>query len=365
MDILYVGMDNSPYAGRSHEVKVAEELARRGHNVHLVVERQPTWTTASPKPENMKVTIAPVNDASKAISIAKDLPTCDVGFGSSVSSAPLLAAWKTRTKRPVVTQVLDVPVWRLSWGQRAPWYDQWAPWHRALYEMDRLIVNTKQTEGDIKTTRELYQESRPTPPMTVVYYGIDVEEADRAKAQKRPEGGYPMAVGVSRLVPYKGFDLAIASLSTLKEKIAYYIVGDGEDLARLAHMDQMLFGGCTFTGGISDKSKFEVIKSSDFGLFLAYNPHIPAQFPMESAYCGKPCIVADTPVNRERFLDCGVRYVNPANTQEVANALREWREALPTGIKLATGPDEWREWIRENRSFQSHAAGVLQVLEAL
>ena len=214
MNILYIAMDAAPYSGRSHEIKVAEEFCKHGHSVHLVVERMPAWTPQDPKPENMTVRVAPVNDAKQAIMIAKDLPKCDVGFASSVSGAPILAAWKTRTKKPVATQILDLPVWRLSWGQRAPWYDSWAPWHRGIYEMDHLIVNTNQTAKDLVTAMELYQETRPTPQTTTVYYGIDTEEADRAQAQKRPEGGYPMAVGVSRLVPYKGFDLAIAALAT-------------------------------------------------------------------------------------------------------------------------------------------------------
>lgn len=362
MKILYVSMDNTPYGSRSHEVKVAEEFARQGHDVHLVVERQPQWTPESPKPDGIRsVSIYPVNEADKAIQIAAQLPNCDVGFSSSVSGANILAAWKSRTKSPVACQVLDIPLWRLIWHERAPWYRQWEPWHRALYEMNHLIVNTQVTKDDLDYAKKLYNETRPTPATSVVYYGIDVEEADKATADSRDKDSYPMAVHVSRLVPYKGIELSLAALALVGERIAYYVVGDGEDLMRLVQMDQLFGGGANFTRGISDASKFKVIKTADFGLFLAYNPHIPAQFPMESVYCGKPCIVADIPVNRERFLNHGVVYVNHLDSREVANAIKAIAKTKMT-------PEEAlreRQWILENRSFRSHAKGILDTLETL
>ncbi|MDO8595269.1 MAG: glycosyltransferase, partial [Sulfuricaulis sp.] len=356
-------LDAAPYSDRSHEIKVAETLANLGHEVHLTVERTPLWTKESPKPAGIaSVTVAEVNNPAKAAEIAAKLPDCDVGFASSVSGAPILAAWKKRTRKPVVAQVLDVPLWRLQFGDKAHWKKQWEPWHSALYEMSALIANTHQTVQDLAAAQKIYQEDRQPPPVAVVYYGIDTEAADQATAHLRPEGGYPMAVSVSRLVPYKGVEFAIAGLAILDTEIAFYVVGDGEDLMRLIQLDRIVYGLTTFTGGVSDKVKFEVIKTGDFGVGLAYNPHIPLQFPMESVYCGKPCLVADTAVNRERFLDKGVLYVNPMNTRAIADAIaRLVKGDVFTAQEMAAH----REWIMENRSFKSHATGVLSVLESL
>ena len=359
MKILYVAMDAAPYSGRSHEVKVAEHMASLGHEVHLVVERMPQWDGGAPN--GLTVQVAPVNNPGQARQIAVGLPDADVGFASSVSGAPILEAWKARLGRRVVAQVLDVPVWRLWWRERAQWHIGWKPWHDALYAMDALVANTQQTVQDLATVKPWYVETRPTPPTEVVYYGIDTEEADRAQPAQLGGGPdrYPLAVGVSRLVPYKGFDLAIAALSLLKTPVAYAIIGDGEDLWRLVQTDQLLNGSTQFLGGLSDAQKFSVLKAADFGLQLAFNRHIPLQCPMEVVYCGKPCIVADTPVNRERCLDKGVVYVNPADTRAVANAVQD--------IHTRWTPDQlegFRQWVLEHRSFRSHADGVLRVLQA-
>ena len=138
----------------------------------------------------------------------------------------------------------------------------------------------------------------------------------------------------------------------------YRIVGSGEDQARLAQLGQFVGVDVALVGGVSDAQKFSLIKASDFGLCLAFNPSIPLQFPMEAAYCGKVSIIADLPINRERCLDKGVVYVDPFDTRQVAGAIEAVSDALPDASRH-------RDWIRENRSFASHARGIEKVLRAV
>jgi glycosyltransferase involved in cell wall biosynthesis len=203
------------------------------------------------------------------------------------------------------------------------------------------------------------------PTTRVVYYGIDTETADAAQPIeliRDKTGTRKVAVSCSRLVPYKGYEWALSALSLVPtdKRPGYIIIGDGEDLMRIGLLGQLTGAAPYFAGPVSDEEKFGIIKSADFGLYLAHNPNIPSQFPLESMYCGKPCIVHDVPINRERFGDHAL-YTNAFDTQETATVIREanqdrW-DLLKPERRAASA-----EWIRQNRSFQSHANGILQVL---
>lgn len=365
MKILYVAMDAAPYADRSHEVKVAETIAEAGHEVHLLVEREPRWSEASPKPANLTFAVEPVNQADKAAEVAwRAGSDFDVAFASSVSGAPILAHWGRGTGRPTVAQVLDCPRWRLDFGDRGPWLRSWEPWFRALTKMSALVVNTNQTAQDLKAAAGLYGvDPAALPPTETVYYGIDTEAADAAEPIERSREQM-LCGAVSRLVPYKGFDLAMHALSLIPEakRPGYAVVGAGEDLERLAHVAALTNVSTMFTGGIDDAAKFSLIKSLDFGLYLAFNRHIPSQFPMEAVYCGVPCIVADIPINHERFGAHGVLYEDPHNTLDVSSAVEHLAEDVAQHGTSAWDMARHIDWIRKERSFASHARGVLEVL---
>lgn len=362
MKIAYIGMDATNYGSPSHECKVARVLAEMGHEVLLLTEREPNWGNEI-LPAGLKSLAGPVNIPNQAAGMAGMIPEdVDVAFASSASGAPIVASWMERTKKPGVAQVLDVPVWRLLWRDRAPWFEQWRPWFESLMCMTRLVANTERTSEDLHTAAVIYDYRRDDnarlPPTDVVYYGIDVDAADQTVALDMPPSWHGRrCVGVARLVSYKGFDLAIAALSLVRIEAQprYLIVGAGEDQGRLAQLAQLSSVKAEILGGLSDTGKFGTIKAADFGLYLAFNPCIPSQFPMEAVYCGKACIVADLPINRERFLDHGVVYVDPFDTRQVAGAIEALSDAVPDASRHA-------EWIRENRSFKSHARGIEKVL---
>ena len=210
MKIGYVGMDATNYGSASHECKVARVLAELGHEVFLLAERVPNWGEEK-LPSGLTCSVAPVNVASQAEEVGASLSDdFDVVFASSASGAPIVESWMKRTGKNGVAQVLDVPMWRLLWRERAPWFEQWRPWFSSLMRMSRVVVNTEQTSQDLQFAAALYEHrnddgSGKVPPRTVVYYGIDVEAADASvKADVRPIVGRS-CVGVSRLLPYKGF----------------------------------------------------------------------------------------------------------------------------------------------------------------
>lgn len=356
-------MQHGAYQSASHECKVARVLAEKGHEVHLVVEQEVPWDT--PVPPSLRVTVAPVNDYTKAEEIAKHLAkdSHDVGFASSVSGAPILKHWKVLTGKKACTQVLDVPMWRLVSGAAGPWLAQWRPWFDAMIKMDALIPNTQKTQKDFAVAAGLYGvvPDEVMPPSTVVYYGVDTEAADAAKPGTRLESGHQLACTVSRLVPYKGVDLAMFGIARLpvEKRPLLLVVGDGEDMARLYKLALRANVSTQFTGAVSDQGKFQCIRASDWGLGLQWLQHIPLQFPMESVACGKPCLVARTEVNLERFLDHGVSYVDPMDTEAVAEAIL----GMQAG-KTRVSPED-TAWVHANRSFHSHAEGVLRVLEGL
>ena len=206
MRIGYVAMDATNYGSASHECKVARVLAEMGHDVFLLAERVPNWGEEK-LPGGLTCSVASVNVASQAQEVAASLSDdFDVVFASSASGAPIVDAWMKRTWKPGVAQALDIPLWRLVWKERAPWFEQWRPWFSSLMRMSRVVVNTEESSRDLELAAALYEHwnddgSTKVPPRTVVYYGIDTEAADASvKADVRPVVGRS-CVGVSRLVP--------------------------------------------------------------------------------------------------------------------------------------------------------------------
>lgn len=370
-------MNFSSYRAPSHEALVARHIAQQGHEVTFVVNQPPPWD--GPLPKTFRQVVLPIDEALAKQQwdlVAKELlpeeNDVDVAFTASASGAPFLTEWRKKAKRPCVAQVLDVPMWRLRAGPKYPWHAQWRPWYDNLCRMDALVANTEQTRRDLMELPSIYGESgRNLPPISVVYYGIDTSMADKSERAIIPRneiGDKPIACVANRLVAYKGLELAIPALSLVPEssRPVYLIIGDGEDGLRLHQLAMLCGVDAKFVGGVDDATKWALIKASDYGLAPAYNPNIPFQYPMESVYVGKPCLVADTPINRERFCDetgqpRGVVFVNPFDTRAVADAVNHFGQLHREGMKpLRVAEDQ--EWIRENRSYASHAHGVLEAL---
>lgn len=368
MRVLYLGMHfGGSYNSPSHEALQARSLAEMGHDVTFVVNQPPPWK--KPNPPKLHEIVLPVDEALQRGRYDLLQPMVgddfDVAFASSASGAPFLASWKRSTGRPAVTQVLDFPMWRLK-IDGGPWRDQWRPWFQALGAMDQVVFNTNVNRVHAESACKIYgKDVGFLGSPKVVYYGIDTEAIDEALAAPgaaRISGAPFQCCSTSRLVFYKGFDFGIMGLSRVAahERPAYAIVGEGEDHARLAQMASLLDVNVGFAGGCSDFEKGMIMKGSSFGLALAWNPEIPYQCPGEVVYSGRPCIIADTAINRERYGNHGVTYVDPFDPVVVGAAVTDIVRAGPPN-----GYDAKREaaWIKEHRSFRSHAEGVVEVLE--
>lgn len=348
-------MDATNYKSRSHEIRSADTLAEKGHDVVVCSERTPHYG-AGEKPATMRNITVPLNEGYVSTSFFRAMGLDpDVVFCTSISGAGLARRLRDDFKVPVVVQVLDVPVWRLAHEQ---WREQWKGWvENLVLGSDLVIANTEETRGNIRAISGL-----PEEKVRRVYYGIDTVMADSIPEQEEEY----QACFVSRLVFYKGVDLALYALSLLdstsvpsNKPLRFVVVGGGDEAPRLIQTGQFTFPRVQFTGPISDREKWIQIKQSKFGIYPDYNRFITGQFPLEAVYAGKPCIAHDMPINHERLTDHLV-YCNVFNTRELADKIQYVMDNLDAEKKKIA---HVKEWIRENRSFRSHAEGVLKVLE--
>lgn len=388
MRVLYVAMDPAVQSTRPAEAKVAVALSRLGHHVEFVCEDVATHEplVGVGVTEHRVPAEASLNVAARATDPLEALPNgvlkaaleCDVAFATSQSGAPLLAAWKRRTNgKPAACQVLDVPVWRLSLGDRGPWLGEWRRWFEALSFLDRIIANAQQTAQDgEQCVRDYYRDEWALPPSSVVYYGVDTMEADRAEGVVfsstmetfLEKSG--LAVSLGRLVHYKGHDLVMQALRQVPQEArpTLGVIGDGDDHQRLLEYASLLGLPILMTGLVTDAGKWGVLKRAQVGLSLNHNRHVSTLAPLEYVYAGVPGIVSDLPINRERYGPIvgaanGLRCVDPFDSARVADQVRAivWPRPSLRIERLEAS----QAWIRENRSLTSQALGIHGILNVL
>ena len=178
------------------------------------------------------------------------------------------------------------------------------------------------------------------PPVTVVPPGVDAERFrplspdERAKA-RADLGIGPVAelvVGVSRLVPRKGFDIlvrAAALLAPARPDLVVAIAGNGRDLPRLEKLAQRTGAPVRFLGRVDDhrlpafygcadvfaapcRSRWGGLEQEGFGIVF-----------LEAAACGVPAVAGASGGAAEAVVDgeTGVVVRRPSDPAEVAAAL--------------------------------------------
>lgn len=177
-------------------------------------------------------------------------------------------------------------------------------------------------------------------PTTVVPCGVDPEKfrpldpAERVAA--REHLGLPvdaeLIVGMSRLVPRKGFDTAIRAVARLKRSrpdLLLAIAGSGRDEDRLKRLAAELDAPVRFLGRIPDEDRTPLYGCGDVFTMLCRNRWGGLEQEgfgivfIEAASCGVPQIAGDSGGAAEAVADgeTGLVIKQPDDVQAVAEAI--------------------------------------------
>lgn len=178
--------------------------------------------------------------------------------------------------------------------------------------------------------------------MTVIPPGVDTQRFmpldDSHRASARDELGIgrdaQFVVGISRLVPRKGFDTLIRAAARLRvshPRLVVAIAGSGRDRDRLARLARELNAPVRFLGRVSNemlpklygcadiaamlcRSRWGGLEQEGFGIVFA-----------EAAACGIPQIAGDSGGAAEAVADgvTGRVVADPTDVQAVADAIHE------------------------------------------
>jgi phosphatidyl-myo-inositol dimannoside synthase len=190
--------------------------------------------------------------------------------------------------------------------------------------------------------REAERAAGRSLPVTVVPPGVDVERfrpltvAERGATRARfgiPVGA-ELVVSISRLVPRKGFDVAIraaAALARSRPRLVLAIAGSGRDerrlrriaddlgapvrfLGRVAHDDLPLLHGCADVFTMACRTRWGGLEQEGFGIVF-----------VEAAACGTPQIAGDSGGAAEAVVDgvTGRVLSRPESWSDVAAAISE------------------------------------------
>lgn len=163
---------------------------------------------------------------------------------------------------------------------------------------------------------------------------LDDDERRAARAQFGIDDDAQLVVGLSRLVPRKGFDVLIEAASRLRDefpKLAVLIGGSGRDADRLGGLvakhrapvrlvgrvpneDLARFYGCADVSAMLCRSRWGGLEQEGFGIVFA-----------EAASCGVPQLAGDSGGAAEAVVDgvTGLVVKRPSDVGEVVSALRE------------------------------------------
>jgi phosphatidylinositol alpha-1,6-mannosyltransferase len=181
---------------------------------------------------------------------------------------------------------------------------------------------------------------RATPPVTIVAPGVDarrfrpLDPAARASARKRfqVDADASLVVGLSRLVPRKGFDVLIDAASDLAPRypeLAVVIGGTGRDAERLQRRIERTGAPARMTGRVDDVDMPLLYGSADVFAMCCrtrWGGLEPEGFGivfLEAAACGVPQVAGRSGGAADAVADgkTGLVVQHPGDRHEVADAL--------------------------------------------
>lgn len=197
--------------------------------------------------------------------------------------------------RPVANVVFETPDYiRRTLGARfertyvGRFRAQWEAAGEAYRASDILLPLSEIVRREVAawTGREV------APPL---YPGVD------AGAVAQPSGGpWRHVIYIGRLDANKNVHELIEAMALLRDAPPLVIAGSGHDEAELMDLAKRRGIACDFTGHISDRRKWDLLREARFMVF-------PSSFegfgipPAEMLVCGRPCICSDIPILREIY----------------------------------------------------------------
>jgi len=179
-------------------------------------------------------------------------------------------------------------------------------------------------------------------PTTVVPCGVDPErfvplsDAERVAARERFDipADAELIVGISRLVPRKGFDTAIRAVNRIKHRrpdLLLVIGGTGREGDRLKQLADELDAPVRFTGRIPHDDLPALYGCADLYTMLCRNRWGGLEQEgfgivfIEAAACGIPQVAGDSGGAAEAVADgeTGLVVADPENVQDVADAFEK------------------------------------------
>jgi phosphatidyl-myo-inositol dimannoside synthase len=196
-------------------------------------------------------------------------------------------------------------------------------------------------------------------PVTVVPPGVDIErfrplsaaERGATRARFNIPAGTELLVSISRLVPRKGFDVAIravAALARSRPHLLLAIAGSGRDegrlrrlagdlgapvrfLGRVPHDDLPLLYGCADLFTMACRTRWGGLEQEGFGIVF-----------VEAAACGTPQIAGESGGAAEAVIDgvTGRVLARPERWSDVAAAIEELLESGDRRAAMAAASRE-------------------------